>query len=61
MLQPHDSALFVLARTINADAVAEAFKGFGGTVLRTTLTAPSLLMLVCISNDMIRSGCGKVV
>ena len=38
MLQPKDSALFVLARTINADAVAEAFRGFGGTVLRTTLT-----------------------
>jgi len=39
MLQPRDSALFVLARTINADAVADAFKGFGGTVIRTTLTA----------------------
>jgi len=39
MLQPHDSALFVLARTINADAVAEAFRGFGGTVIRTTLTS----------------------
>ena len=38
MLQPQDSALFVLARTINADAVADAFRGFGGTVLRTTLT-----------------------
>jgi uncharacterized membrane protein len=39
MLQPGDSALFVLARTINADAVADAFRGFGGNVLRTTLTA----------------------
>lgn len=39
MLQPRDSALFVLARTINADAVADAFKGFGGKVLRATLTA----------------------
>ncbi|MGZ8797654.1 MAG: DUF1269 domain-containing protein [Thermoanaerobaculia bacterium] len=39
MLQPYDSALFVLARTIDADAVADAFHGFGGTVLRTTLTA----------------------
>ena len=38
MLQPRDSALFVLARTINADALADAFRGFGGTVLRTTLT-----------------------
>jgi uncharacterized membrane protein len=38
MLQPHDSALFVLARTTDPDAVADAFRGFGGTVLRTTLT-----------------------
>jgi uncharacterized membrane protein len=39
MLQPRDSALFVLARTIDADAVADAFRGFGGNVLRTTLSA----------------------
>jgi len=39
MLQPRDSALFVLARTTNPDAIADAFRGFGGTVLRTTLTA----------------------
>lgn len=29
---------FVLARTINPDLVADAFKGYGGTVLRTTLS-----------------------
>jgi len=39
MLQPRDSVLFVLVRTVNADAVADAFRGFGGTVMRTTLTA----------------------
>jgi uncharacterized membrane protein len=38
MLQPLDSAVFVLARTLNPDLVAEAFKGYGGTVLRTTLS-----------------------
>jgi uncharacterized membrane protein len=38
MLQPGDSAVFVLARTINPDLVADAFKGYGGTVLRTTLS-----------------------
>lgn len=37
MLQPGDSAVFVLARTLNPDLVADAFKGYGGTVLRTTL------------------------
>jgi uncharacterized membrane protein len=38
MVQPGDSAVFVLARTINPNLVAEAFKGYGGTVLRTTLS-----------------------
>src|SRR5258706_12859598 len=37
MIQPGDSAVFVLARTINPDLVAEAFHGYGGTILRTTL------------------------
>ena len=39
MIQPGDSAVFVLARTINPDLVADAFRGYGGTVLRTTLSA----------------------
>ena len=38
MLQPGDSAVFVLTRTINPNLVADAFKGYGGTVLRTTLS-----------------------
>jgi uncharacterized membrane protein len=38
MLQPGDSAVFVLARTVNPDLVADAFKGYGGAVLRTTLS-----------------------
>jgi uncharacterized membrane protein len=38
MLQPRDSAVFVLARTVNPDRVAEAFRGYGGTVLRTSLS-----------------------
>jgi uncharacterized membrane protein len=37
MIQPGDSAAFVLARTINPTLVADAFKGYGGTILRTTL------------------------
>ena len=36
MVQTGDSAVFVLARTINPDLVAGAFKGYGGTVLRTS-------------------------
>jgi len=38
MIQPGDSAIFVLARTIDPDLVADAFRGYGGTVLRTTLS-----------------------
>ena len=37
MVQPGDSAVFVLARSVNPDQVADAFRGYGGTVLRTTL------------------------
>jgi len=38
MIQPGDSAVFVLARATNPDLVADAFRGYGGTVLRTTLS-----------------------
>src|SRR5260370_37687399 len=37
MIQPGDSAVFVLARTISPDLVADAFHGYGGTIPRTTL------------------------
>ena len=37
MLQPNDSAVFVLVRNAHPDVMAEAFRGYGGTVLRTTL------------------------
>jgi uncharacterized membrane protein len=38
MLQPGDSAVFVLARSVNPDQVAESFRGYGGTVMRTSLS-----------------------
>ena len=38
MIQPGDSAVFVLARAVNPDQVADAFRGYGGTVLRTNLS-----------------------
>jgi uncharacterized membrane protein len=37
MVQPGQSAVFVLARAADPAAVAERFRGYGGTVLRTTL------------------------
>jgi uncharacterized membrane protein len=38
MLQPGQSAVFVLAQTGDPEEVAERFRGYGGTVLRTTLS-----------------------
>jgi uncharacterized membrane protein len=38
MVQPGDSAIFALLRTIDRQAVAEQFRGYGGTILSTTLT-----------------------
>lgn len=37
MVQPGQSAVFVLARASNPAAIAEQFRGYGGKVLRTTL------------------------
>jgi uncharacterized membrane protein len=39
MVQPGQSAVFVLARAASPEAIAERFRGYGGTVLRTTLPA----------------------
>ena len=38
MVQPGDSAIFALLRTINPDLVESRFRGYGGTILRTTLS-----------------------
>jgi uncharacterized membrane protein len=37
MVQPGDSPIFALLRTLDPDVVAAQFKGYGGTILRTTL------------------------
>jgi uncharacterized membrane protein len=38
MLQPYDSAIFALLRTAKPNEVIEHFRGYGGSVLETTLT-----------------------
>ncbi len=38
MIEPGDSAIFALLRTANPDVVVNQFRGYGGTVLRTTLS-----------------------
>jgi uncharacterized membrane protein len=39
MIQPGDSAIFALVRTLDPDVVANAFRGYDGTILRTSLSA----------------------
>jgi len=38
MIQPGDSAIYALVRTANPDLLADQFRGYGGTVLSTTLS-----------------------
>ncbi len=38
MIQPGDSAVYALLRTANPEIVANQFRGFGGTILSTTLS-----------------------
>jgi uncharacterized membrane protein len=38
MVQPGDSAIFALLRTLDPQLVADSFRGYGGTVLSTTLS-----------------------
>ena len=37
MIQPGDSAVYALLRTVNPEVVIDQFRGYGGTVLNTTL------------------------
>ena len=38
MIQPGDSAIYALLRTATPDVVADQFRGYGGTILSTTLS-----------------------
>jgi uncharacterized membrane protein len=38
MIQPGDSAIYAILRVGDPDVVAEKFRGYGGTILRTTLS-----------------------
>ena len=38
MIQPGDSAIYALLRTATPDVIAEQFRGYGGTILSTTLS-----------------------
>jgi uncharacterized membrane protein len=38
LIQPGDSGIYAILRVGNPDVVADQFKGYGGTILRTTLS-----------------------
>jgi len=38
MVQPGDSAIYAILRVGDPEIVADKFRGYGGTILRTTLT-----------------------
>jgi uncharacterized membrane protein len=38
LIQPGDSAIYAILRVGNPDIIADQFKGYGGTILRTTLS-----------------------
>jgi uncharacterized membrane protein len=38
LIQPGDSAIYAILRVGNPDIVADRFRGYGGTILRTTLS-----------------------
>jgi uncharacterized membrane protein len=38
LIQPGDSAIYAMLRVGNPDIVADQFRGYGGTILRTTLS-----------------------
>jgi len=40
MIQPGDSAVFAIVAGADPERVAEQFRGYGGTILRTTLSSP---------------------
>jgi uncharacterized membrane protein len=51
MVQPGQSALFLVADTEKPTDVLEQFRGFGGTILRTTLPAEEATRLQRTLND----------
>jgi uncharacterized membrane protein len=52
MIQPGDSAVFVIIRSADPEAVVKQFAGYGGTVLRTTLTAEQNAKLQNVLNSV---------
>jgi uncharacterized membrane protein len=48
MVQPGDSAIFVLVRTADPTYLANQFRGHGGTVLHSTLTPEQVVKVQAV-------------
>jgi uncharacterized membrane protein len=51
MIQPGDSAAYALLRTVNPDVVIDQFRGYGGTILSTTLNPDQEAKIEKVLND----------
>jgi uncharacterized membrane protein len=58
MIQPRDSAIFALLRTVDPAKVAEEFRGYGGAVLETTLNKHQASKLQAMLDGRGRPGQG---
>jgi uncharacterized membrane protein len=56
MIQPRDSAIFALLRTVDPDRLAEEFRGYGGSVVQTTLTEDQAFKVQAILDGSGRPG-----
>jgi len=58
MIQPRDSAIFALLRMVDPEKVADEFRGYGGTVLETTLNKHQTSKIQAMLDSRGRTGQG---
>jgi len=54
MVQPGDSAIYAILRVGSPDVVADRFRGYGGTILRTTLSRDQQLKVEKVLSNSAR-------
>jgi uncharacterized membrane protein len=54
MVQPGDSAIYAILRVGSPDVVADRFRGYGGTILRTTLSGDQQAKVEKVLNNRAR-------
>lgn len=51
LVQPGDSAIYAILRVADPEVVADQFRGYGGTILRTTLTRDQQAKIEKVLNE----------